>query len=207
MSWPRKVMRRAVGSSARAMHFSSVPLPEPFGPIRPWSCPSSTTKSTSPSAASCPNIFVTPRASSSAIGRLARDVAWTPDGDAERAGARPLVQHQADEAARAVQDHDQQQHAEDHGPDRGIRVGEDEAHDLDGEDADEGADQRARAAEQGVEHDLRRQDHSEHDRALHRSEEHTSELQSHHDLVCRLLLEKKKKKNKKKTKNKHKLTQ
>src|SRR6266540_6639352 len=27
---------------------------------------------------------------------------------------------------------------------------------------------------------------------LHRSEEHTSELQSHHDLVCRLLLEKKK---------------
>src|SRR6266851_10196312 len=43
-----------------------------------------------------------------------------------------------------------------------------------------------------------------------RSEEHTSELQSHHDLVCRLLLEKKKTKtqnqqywsnNKKKTKN------
>src|SRR5437773_7766716 len=29
-----------------------------------------------------------------------------------------------------------------------------------------------------------------------RSEEHTSELQSHHDLVCRLLLEKKKKKKK-----------
>src|SRR5438034_3529276 len=34
-----------------------------------------------------------------------------------------------------------------------------------------------------------------------RSEEHTSELQSHSDLVCRLLLEKKKK-NKKKTKTK-----
>src|SRR5437667_7978489 len=31
-----------------------------------------------------------------------------------------------------------------------------------------------------------------------RSEEHTSELQSHHDLVCRLLLEKKKKNNEKK---------
>src|SRR5437667_5092945 len=29
-------------------------------------------------------------------------------------------------------------------------------------------------------------------RPLARSEEHTSELQSHHDLVCRLLLEKKK---------------
>src|SRR5438034_8095668 len=31
----------------------------------------------------------------------------------------------------------------------------------------------------------------------HRSEEHTSELQSHSDLVCRLLLEKKKTKNNK----------
>src|SRR5437773_7133311 len=36
--------------------------------------------------------------------------------------------------------------------------------------------------------------------AYYRSEEHTSELQSHHDLVCRLLLEKKKKKNRTKTK-------
>src|SRR5438034_8484478 len=33
------------------------------------------------------------------------------------------------------------------------------------------------------------------DGSLERSEEHTSELQSHSDLVCRLLLEKKKKKN------------
>src|SRR5438034_6698954 len=42
-----------------------------------------------------------------------------------------------------------------------------------------------------------------------RSEEHTSELQSHSDLVCRLLLEKKKKKKKKKipkTKNVHTMT-
>src|SRR5438034_8472230 len=40
-----------------------------------------------------------------------------------------------------------------------------------------------------------------------RSEEHTSELQSHSDLVCRLLLEKKKKKKKKKKikKNKNKI--
>src|SRR5437773_3285494 len=35
-----------------------------------------------------------------------------------------------------------------------------------------------------------------------RSEEHTSELQSHHDLVCRLLLEKKKKNKKKQKKHK-----
>src|SRR5437773_12558910 len=34
------------------------------------------------------------------------------------------------------------------------------------------------------------------DVGVQRSEEHTSELQSHHDLVCRLLLEKKKKKKK-----------
>src|SRR5438034_7006325 len=33
-------------------------------------------------------------------------------------------------------------------------------------------------------------------RAVRRSEEHTSELQSHSDLVCRLLLEKKKKQRK-----------
>src|SRR5438034_6984920 len=39
---------------------------------------------------------------------------------------------------------------------------------------------------------------------MDRSEEHTSELQSHSDLVCRLLLEKKKKKKKKKKKYKKK---
>src|SRR5437588_7883770 len=46
----------------------------------------------------------------------------------------------------------------------------------------------------------RRRDRGE----LRRSEEHTSELQSHSDLVCRLLLEKKKKKKKKNRKTKHK---
>ena len=40
-----------------------------------------------------------------------------------------------------------------------------------------------------------------------RSEEHTSELQSHHDLVCRLLLEKKKQKKKNKKTNKKKKKQ
>src|SRR5437588_4439970 len=39
-----------------------------------------------------------------------------------------------------------------------------------------------------------------------RSEEHTSELQSHSDLVCRLLLEKKKKKRKKNIKQEKKKT-
>src|SRR5947199_7541744 len=47
--------------------------------------------------------------------------------------------------------------------------------------------------------DLQRQEHAEH---RHRSEEHTSELQSLRHLVCRLLLEKKKKKKKNKYKKK-----
>src|SRR5690349_24254923 len=42
------------------------------------------------------------------------------------------------------------------------------------------------------------------DRLIRRSEEHTSELQSRRDLVCRLLLEKKKNKHKKTTKQKQK---
>src|SRR5438477_9472345 len=41
--------------------------------------------------------------------------------------------------------------------------------------------------------------------ALRRSEEHTSELQSHVNLVCRLLLEKKKKKKNKKKKKENKI--
>src|SRR5690349_22496541 len=43
--------------------------------------------------------------------------------------------------------------------------------------------------------------------ALARSEEHTSELQSRRDLVCRLLLEKKKKKKKKQQRCNHRSTE
>src|SRR5206468_11795806 len=50
----------------------------------------------------------------------------------------------------------------------------------------------------------RQQNHPQTEPVKLRSEEHTSELQSRSDLVCRLLLEKKKKKNKKKTTNKYK---
>src|SRR5437588_2472788 len=50
-------------------------------------------------------------------------------------------------------------------------------------------------------------DHREQDElvavGVERSEEHTSELQSHSDLVCRLLLEKKKKKKKMKEQQNH----
>src|SRR5258708_26172898 len=44
---------------------------------------------------------------------------------------------------------------------------------------------------------------TERDNLLHRSEEHTSELQSPDHLVCRLLLEKKKKKNTKRAQVTH----
>src|SRR5437773_9752368 len=47
-----------------------------------------------------------------------------------------------------------------------------------------------------------RLDRHKRQRLARRSEEHTSELQSHHDLVCRLLLEKKKNKINKKIQKK-----
>src|SRR5436309_14529540 len=46
---------------------------------------------------------------------------------------------------------------------------------------------------QGMRHDLDRADLAGAEQLLPRSEEHTSELQSRENLVCRLLLEKKKK--------------
>src|SRR5690349_23999694 len=48
--------------------------------------------------------------------------------------------------------------------------------------------------------DVAADEHAMAARFEHRSEEHTSELQSRRDLVCRLLLEKKKKKKKNKSK-------
>src|SRR5438034_4750259 len=59
--------------------------------------------------------------------------------------------------------------------------------------ADQGADRRWRRSPSDRDH-LRHAQRQGRDR----SEEHTSELQSHSDLVCRLLLEKKKKKKNKK---------
>src|SRR2546421_4311363 len=56
-------------------------------------------------------------------------------------------------------------------------------------------DERAPAqAIHGFQHlDVRQPRHQHREQVLERSEEHTSELQSRSDLVCRLLLEKKKK--------------
>src|SRR5438034_1916477 len=55
-----------------------------------------------------------------------------------------------------------------------------------------------RRVRRGVAADVRAGPGGEDQDPLQRSEEHTSELQSHSDLVCRLLLEKKKKKYKQK---------
>src|SRR5690349_23192617 len=66
-----------------------------------------------------------------------------------------------------------------------------------------GARRQARADPGGLRHRRARDIRVEPgQRAAPRSEEHTSELQSRRDLVCRLLLEKKKKKKKKKRKYK-----
>src|SRR5690349_23497798 len=62
-------------------------------------------------------------------------------------------------------------------------------------------ERRLALAVTGMPHQQRPAEHQQaRDRsdAQHRSEEHTSELQSRRDLVCRLLLEKKKKKTKRK---------
>src|SRR5437588_9272361 len=50
-----------------------------------------------------------------------------------------------------------------------------------------------------------RRDPRRHAQSCSRSEEHTSELQSHSDLVCRLLLEKKKKKKNKNKQHEYKI--
>src|SRR5688572_33486546 len=69
-----------------------------------------------------------------------------------------------------------------------------------------GIDVMPQSAEGGVRRDDRGRDAVVYDEAIrfietNRSEEHTSELQSQSNLVCRLLLEKKKKKTKKKDTN------
>src|SRR5438034_6625442 len=70
-------------------------------------------------------------------------------------------------------------------------------------DEEAGAAQRARIGGKDVDEHRRGDEHAhqmvrrrERQEIHDRSEEHTSELQSHSDLVCRLLLEKKKNKNK-----------
>ena len=86
----------------------------------------------------------------------------SPSAAAETADALALAEDEADQAERTEQDHQQQQHAEDDRPDVVIIVRQPEADALDDDGADHRADQRAGAAEQHVEHDLRRHHHAQH---------------------------------------------
>src|SRR5215218_9381267 len=140
MSRPPNVTVPDVGISAPATHFISVLLPEPLGPIRPWNSFSATVRSAPFSAVSLPNILIRPRASRRATIALLRRLT-------EIADALALAQHEADQAGRAEQNDQQQQHAEDDRPDVLIGVRQPEADRLDRDCADHGSDQRAGAAE------------------------------------------------------------
>src|SRR3954452_14453930 len=54
------------------MIFASVDLPEPFWPMRPWSSPGSTVRSTSRRTVRSPNVLETPRTSSREAATLLR---------------------------------------------------------------------------------------------------------------------------------------
>src|SRR5262245_4950109 len=154
MSRPAKRIIPSVGSSAPATHFMSVLLPEPFGPMRPWNSFSPTVRSTPPRAVSCPKTLVTPRTSSSGI--VCSRIGVAARRAVEAADPLPLGNHESDQPGWPEQDDEQQQQPQDDGPDLLEIVGEPEADNLDRDDADDGTDQGADAAEQGVEHDLRR---------------------------------------------------
>src|SRR5215831_17798810 len=151
---PRRIVP-LVGSSAPATHFSSVLLPEPLGPMRPWNSFSPTIRSTPLRAASRPKTLVSPRTSSSGIVRSCVGVARRKRTTTEAADPLLLGHHKPEQPGGPKQGDDEQQQPEDNGPDLRKAIGEPEACDFDGDDADDGADQRANAAEQGIEHDLR----------------------------------------------------
>src|SRR5262245_47679562 len=67
VSWKR--MPPASAARIPLTQLSSVVLPEPLGPIRAWTAPASTTRSTPSSTRRPPNDFVTPRSS----GRATRE--------------------------------------------------------------------------------------------------------------------------------------
>src|ERR1700751_1049088 len=105
MSFPAKRIAPCVGCSAPAMHFISVLLPDPFGPINPWNSLSPTLRSTPFRAVSRPKSLVTPLTSSSGtvvplapmIGGLVRP--------SECADALALAHDQTDQSARPKQNH------------------------------------------------------------------------------------------------------
>src|SRR5947209_236780 len=76
----------------------------------------------------------------------------------ETADPLALAEHKADQAERPKQDHEEEQQSQNDRPNLAVIVRQPEADALDDDRADHGADQRAGAAEQDVEHDLGRDD-------------------------------------------------
>src|SRR5687767_12258350 len=154
-----KRMTPASGVSAPAMHFMSVLLPEPLGPMSPWIWPASTRRSTPARARSSPKRLLMPATSSSA---MASANLRTGRRAAEAAEPLALGHHEPDEAAGPEENGEEQEQPQEDGPEGLEIVGEQEAHILDAGDADHGANQRAHAPEEHVEHDLRGQEHAQH---------------------------------------------
>src|SRR3984893_13721393 len=162
MSRPAKRIVPSVGISAPATHFISVLLPEPLGPMRPWNSFSATVRSTPLNAVSRAKTFLMPRASRSAMLALLGDPRRRTGRPAEGADALALGKQEADQAGGSEEDDQEQQQTQDYPPYLSVVVRQPEADDLDGDDADDRADQRSDAAEQRVQHDLRRQHHPQH---------------------------------------------
>src|SRR5437588_7855143 len=99
-----------VGTSAPAIHFISVLLPEPFGPIRPWNSFSPTVSAAPSSAVSLPKIFLMPAASRSGIALLLFGLLLVFLGlGTKTADPLALAEHKTDQAERPEQDHEQKQ--------------------------------------------------------------------------------------------------
>src|SRR5262245_37478826 len=125
-SRPAKRIVPLVGSSAPATHFSSVLLPEPLGPMRPWNSFSSTIRSTPLRAISRPKALVSPRTSSSGIVRSCIGVARRKR---TTKAADPLLlgHHKPEQPGGPKQGNEEQQKSEDNGPDLRKAIGEPEA--------------------------------------------------------------------------------
>src|SRR6516164_3711900 len=149
MSRPPKRIAPSVGISAPATHFSSVLLPEPLGPMRPRNSFSPTIRSTPLKATSRPKTLVRPRTSSSGIVRSCIGVARRKRTTTETAASLLLGHHSTNQPGGPKQGDDEQQQPKHNGPDLRKAISQPEACDLDGDNADDGADQRTNAAEQG----------------------------------------------------------
>src|SRR5262245_35643799 len=146
-SRPPKRIVPLVGSSAPATHFSSVLLPEPLGPMRPWNSFSPTVRSTPRKAIKRPKALVTPRVSSSGIVCSCVELARQQRSAAKAADPLLLGDRKPDQPGSPQQGYDEQQQSEDNVTDLGKTIGEPETFDFDGNDPDDRAHQRTNTPE------------------------------------------------------------